>query len=33
MAVMVDAQEVGDWDYTGMYTILLHHKVRGLTLV
>lgn len=28
MAAMVYAQELGDWDYTGMLTALLRHRVR-----
>ena len=27
MMAMVYAQELGDWDYTGMYTAILRHKV------
>ena len=28
LPVMVFAQELGAWDYTGMYTILLKHQAR-----
>ena len=27
MLAMVYAQELGDWDYSGMYTAVLKHKV------
>lgn len=28
MMAMVYAQELGDWDYTGMYTAILRRRVR-----
>ena len=30
MLAMVYAQELGDWDYSGMYTAVLKHKVGAL---
>ncbi len=29
MGAMVQAAELGDWDYTGMLTALLRHRVRA----
>ena len=29
MPAMVYAQELGAWDYTGMFTAVLRHRVRG----
>ena len=30
---MVYAQELGDWDYTGMYTAVLRRRVRRCSLL
>ena len=30
LPVMVYAQELGAWDYTGMYSAVLQHQVRRL---
>ncbi len=32
MPAMVYAQELGAWDYTGMFTAVLRHRVRASTL-